>query len=73
MATVIKVANHEWIEANPKAAELIRQVTMTQEDIAWSMVQVDDRGDDAATLEAIAREWMADHQTEVDAWVAAVK
>ena len=73
LATVIKVANHEWIEANPKAAELIRQVTMTQEDIAWSMVQVDDRGDDAATLEAIAREWMADHQTEVDAWVAAVK
>ena len=73
LATIIKVGNNEWIEKNPEAAELIRQVTMTQEDIAWSMVQIDERGDDAETLTAIAREWMAAHQAEVDAWIAAVK
>jgi len=73
LATIIKVGNNEWIENNPKAAELIRQVTMTQDDIAWSMVQIEERGDDAETLTAIAREWMAANQAAVDSWVAAVK
>ena len=73
LATIIKVGNVDWIAANPKAAELIRQVKMTQDDIAWSMAEIAARGDDAATLEAIAREWMAAHQAEVDSWVAAAK
>jgi len=73
LATIIKAANKEWVEANPEAAELIRQVKMTQDDIAWSMVEIDARGDDAETLTALAREWMAAHQSEVDSWLAAVK
>ncbi len=72
-ATIIKAANKEWVEANPEAAELIRQVKMTQNDIAWSMVQIAERGDDAETLTAIAREWMAAYQAEVDSWLAAIK
>jgi len=73
LATVIKAANKEWVKANPEAADLIRQVKMTQDDIAWSMAEIDARGDSAETLEAIAREWMAAHQADVDAWLAAVK
>jgi len=73
LATIIKAANKEWVEKNPEAANLIRQVVMTQDDIAWSMVQIEERGDDAETLTAIAREWMAAHQAEVDSWLAAVK
>lgn len=73
LATIIKVGNKDWVEANPKAAELVRQVKMTQEDIAWSMAEIEARGDDPATLEAIAREWMAAHQAEVDSWLAAIK
>jgi glycine betaine/proline transport system substrate-binding protein len=70
---LIKVGNNEWIEANPEAAEFVRQVKMTQDDIAWSMAQIAERGDDAETLEAIAREWMAPRQAEIDAWIAAAK
>jgi ABC-type proline/glycine betaine transport system substrate-binding protein len=46
---------------------------MTQDDIAWSMAEIDARGDDAETLTAIAREWMAANQAAVDSWVAAAK
>jgi ABC-type proline/glycine betaine transport system substrate-binding protein len=46
---------------------------MTQDDIAWSMAEIDARGDDVETLTAIAREWMAAHQAEVDSWLAAIK
>jgi glycine betaine/proline transport system substrate-binding protein len=73
LATVIKVANAEWVGSNPQAAELVRQVKMTQADIGWSMAEIEERGDDAETLEAIAREWMAQHQSDIDAWVAAAK
>ena len=73
LATIIKAANKEWVEANPEAADLIRQVKMTQDDIAWSMAEIEARGDDVETLTAITREWMAAHQAEIDAWVAAAK
>ena len=73
LATIIKAANKEWVEANPEAANLIRQVKMTQDDIAWSMAEIAARGDDVETLTAITREWMAAHQAEIDAWVAAAK
>ena len=73
LATIVKAANKEWVKKNPEAANLIRQVVMTQDDIAWSMAEIDARGDDAETLTAIAREWMAANQAEVDSWVAAAK
>lgn len=72
-ATIIKAANSDWVVQNPKAAEIVRQVKMTSADIAWAMVQIAERGDDAATLEAIAREWMAANQAEVDSWLEAIK
>ncbi len=73
LATIYKIANKEWVEANPEAADLIRQVRMRQEDVAWSMAEIAARGDDAETLEAITREWLAAHQAEVDSWLAAIK
>jgi glycine betaine/proline transport system substrate-binding protein len=73
LAYVYIFANKGWIAENPKAAELLRQVEMSAADIGWAMAEIEERGDDAATLEAIAREWMAQHQAEVDSWVKAVK
>jgi len=73
LATVIKIGNVDWIAENPKAAELVRQVEFTPADIGWAVGEINERGDDAATLEAIAREWMAEHQAEVDSWVKAAK
>ena len=72
-ANIHKMGNVEWIAENPRAAELLRQVKMTQDDIAWMMTNIEDKGDDAATLEALAREWMADHQADVDSWLKAGK
>ncbi len=72
-ADIHKIANRDWVAENPEAAELLRQVEMTSDDIAWMMAQIEEKGDDAATLEALAREWMAEHQAEVDSWLEAIK
>ncbi len=73
VANVYSFANKEWIEQNPQAAELIGQVEMTEAEIGWSMAEIEERGDDPATLEALAREWMAEHQNEIESWVSAAK
>ena len=70
-ATVEKAGNVDWIAENPKAAELIRQVKMTANDIGWMMAEVEEQGDDPAILEALAREWMTEHQNEIDSWLEA--
>jgi ABC-type proline/glycine betaine transport system substrate-binding protein len=42
---------------------------MTGAEVGWSMAEIEERGDDAATLEAIAREWLAVHQDEINSWL----
>ena len=37
------------------------------------MARIEVRGDAPETLEAIAREWIAENQAEVDSWLAAIK
>ena len=71
--TIEKFANKEWIAENPKAAALVRQVEMTADDVMWMMGQVRDKGDDDATLTALAKEWIAKNQTAVDSWLEAIK
>ena len=73
LATSSVVANVEWIAENPKAAELLSHLEIPITDVAWSMAEIKARGDDVETLTAIAREWMAAHQAEVDSWLAAIK
>lgn len=73
VVNVYKFGNVDWIEENPEAAELLRQVEMTPEDISWMMAQIEEKGDKAAVLEALAREWMAEHQAEIDSWLEAIK
>lgn len=68
-ATIYKFGNADWVAANPEAANIIRQIKFTSDDIGWSMKEIEERGDDSATLEAIAREWMAAHQDEVNSWI----
>ncbi|MFC1903701.1 glycine betaine ABC transporter substrate-binding protein, partial [Chloroflexota bacterium] len=68
-ATIYKFGNADWVAANPDAANIVRQVKMTMTDVGWSMAEIEARGDDAATLEAIAREWMAEHQKEINSWL----
>lgn len=72
-AHVEKFANKKWIAENPEAAEIVRRVQMTGEDVMWMMAQVIEKGDDPATLEALAREWMKKNQVAVDAWLEGIK
>ena len=72
-AHVPKLANKEWIDDNPKAAELMRQIEMTGDDVMWCMGEIRDRGDDPATLEAIGREWIEKNQDVVDSWLEAIQ
>ena len=69
ISTVHIFGNKDWIEKNPEAAELLRQVKMTSAGIAWSMAKMEAKGDDLEALEAIAREWIAEHKAEVDSWL----
>ncbi len=68
-ATIYKFGNADWVAANPEATNIIRQMLFTSDAIGWSMAEIDARGDDAATLEAIAREWMAANQDKVNKWL----
>ncbi len=68
-ATVYKFGQTDWVEANTTAANLVRQVQFKMVDINWAMAEIEERGDDAATLEAIAREWMAQNQDKVNTWL----
>ena len=72
-AHVQKFGNKKWIAGNPKAAELIRQVKMTAEDVMWMMKETRAKGDKPATLEAIAREWITKNKASVDSWLAKIK
>jgi len=72
-AHVEKFANMKWVAENPKAAEIIRRVKMTGEDIMWQMAEVRERGDDPATLEAIARNWIKKNQATIDSWLKGIK
>jgi len=73
VATVHMIANVKWIVENPKAAELLSHFQIPIMDVGWSMAEIKARGGDPETVEAIAREWMAAHQAEVDSWLAAIK
>jgi glycine betaine/proline transport system substrate-binding protein len=66
-------ANVDWIAENAEAAELLRQVEMSTPDIGWAMAEIAERGDDAAVLEQIAREWIVQNQATVDLWLEAVR
>jgi len=72
-AHVEKFANMKWVAENPKAAEIIRRVKITGEDVMWQIAQVRERGDDPAVLEAIAREWMAKNKSKVDTWLQGIE
>ncbi|MBA7486893.1 Glycine betaine/proline betaine-binding periplasmic protein [subsurface metagenome] len=72
-AKVYAISSVDWIKNNPEATQLLNQVEFIPDDIGWIMTQVEEKGDSPEVLEAAAREWMAAHQSEVDAWIKAVK
>jgi len=72
-AHVPKLANAKWVAENPKAVELLRAMKISGEDIMWMMGQVEEKGDDPATLEALAREWVSKNKALVDSWLEAIE
>jgi len=70
---VPKLANKKWVDANPKAAQLVRQINITGEDVMSWMKVTRDAGDDPKILEKLARQWIKKHQSKVDSWLKAIK
>jgi glycine betaine/proline transport system substrate-binding protein len=69
---VPKLVNKKWLDENPKAGDLLRQMKITGEDVMWFMKQVQENGDDPATLEALAQEWIDQNEDTVDGWINAI-
>lgn len=70
--TVEKYANKAWAENNPQAANLLKEIKMTPQDIMWSMEYIRTHGDSPDALERMTREWLAGHQKEVNLWLSTV-
>lgn len=63
------VANRRFIEANPAAAELFRQVKLSLEWISEATLRIDE-GEDPW---AIGREWIEENRETVDQWLEAAR
>ena len=72
-AQIEKFASKQWIAENPEATKLLRAIQVTTDDVMWSMEYIREKGDDPATLDAHAREWMAANKATVDSWLEAIK
>jgi glycine betaine/proline transport system substrate-binding protein len=73
MMHVNKYANKTWAVKNPKAVALIKAISMTANDIMWSMKYLKENGDTHEVLEAMSRQWLEKHRTDVDSWLDSIK
>ncbi len=67
------VANSEFLQENPAAAELLRRVRIPIEDIFAQNAEMNDGADDPEDLERQAAEWIEAHRDEVDGWLQAAR
>ena len=70
-ADILVTANKDWAEANPAAAELLRQATISVIDVSLVNVEQDAGADTEPEIAALAAGWIADNRDTVDAWLAA--
>ena len=64
-------ANTEWLNANPYAAELLCQVTLSVLDVSLANVDISSAGRDATRdfIAGLAADWIADNRDQVDGWL----
>ena len=72
-ADILASANNDFLDANPAAAELLRQVTISVIDVSLANVEQSAGKDTEADIAQLAAEWIADNREDVDGWIEAAK
>ena len=62
-------ANQNFLDENPAAAALFGQIKIPLEDISAMTARINEGEDSAEDVEAMAQEWISNHQGEVDGWL----
>ncbi len=70
-ADIQVTANNDFIEANPAAAELFRQVKLSVIDVSLANVEQDAGCDTVECIRGLAETWIEDNRGTVDAWIDA--
>ncbi len=74
-ADIQVTANTEWLNANPYAAELFCQVTLSPVDASLADLARVDAGDGGTEdfIAGLAADWIADNRAQVDGWLEAAR
>lgn len=67
------VANNEFLEQNPAAAALFEQIEVPLPDVSEMTVRISEGEDSPEDIRAIAEDWIANHQDQVDGWLEAAR
>ncbi|HKI56096.1 MAG TPA: glycine betaine/L-proline ABC transporter substrate-binding protein ProX [Trueperaceae bacterium] len=67
------VANKKFVNDNPAAKKLLQEVTIPLADISRMTNEINNGQDTKKQVQAMARSWIANHQSEVDQWLSAAR
>ncbi len=67
------IARNDFLAANPAAAKLFEVAKLDINDISAENKLINDGENSAADIERHATDWIAAHQAEYDAWLAAAR
>jgi glycine betaine/proline transport system substrate-binding protein len=67
------VANSEFLEQNPAAAELLRQASIPIADIFEQNAMMNEGADSPEDIEQQASDWIEENRDQVDQWLAAAR
>lgn len=70
-ADIQVTANNEFIEANPAAAELFRQVKLSVLEVSQANVEQDAGCDTVECIRGLAETWIEENRDTVDTWMEA--
>ncbi|HEX7022446.1 MAG TPA: glycine betaine/L-proline ABC transporter substrate-binding protein ProX [Trueperaceae bacterium] len=67
------VANNDFLDANPAAEQLFKEVKIPLDDISAMTARIVDGEDSEQAIAGMAADWISDHQDEVDGWLEAAR
>jgi len=73
VADIQVTARTDFLDANPVAAELFRQVTFSSLDVSLAVAEQDATDRSASAVEAIAKRWIVQNQDLTNAWLEAAR
>ncbi len=67
------VANKKFADNNPAAKKLLEEVTIPLNDISQMTNEINGGKDTDQQIQAMAKDWIQNHQSEVDQWLSAAR